>query len=522
MTDAGALAARLYRASIEMSQRGLVRAAQWAIDAAEGMDVPYTVEPLQPASPLVVRAKAYFEAQEYIRVVRLVDERPEADETARFIRHYARFLSGERTRENADDAEFPSSGPRSQNPHLMELLKELEKEQDPHLLYLKGVVLRHQKCETEAIDVLIESVNAYPYNWSAWQELLSCFSSMSDLQARLADLNESEIFQIFLVYAHQEFFQQEDRFADLMVSLQALFPSFLFLKVQQALTHFHNLNYEKCQEIFEEILKADPYRLEDLDLYSNLLYVTEQRDRLALVAQIAFRADKFRPESCCIVGNYYSLRGQHEKAVSYYQRALTVSRTYLAAWTLMGHEYLELKNTNSAIASYRTAVDINKRDFRAWYGLGQAYEVQETYIHAQFYYQQALALRPADSRMWVAIANCYEHMSEYDRAISAYKHALKLSEDDAFLNYKLGRVYYCLNDTAKAAQYMRNCIDGGEPGSEFVNMARLWLARQAMERNEWEAAHAEAAAIEEGSIEALEEARAIVRDATSRLGRRIT
>ena len=54
--------------------------------------------------------------------------------------------------------------------------------------------------------------------------------------------------------------------------------------------------------MFDQIVQADPYRLDDLDVYSNILYVMEKSPKLAYLAQLATRTDKYRVETCCIVG----------------------------------------------------------------------------------------------------------------------------------------------------------------------------------------------------------------------------
>ena len=78
---------------------------------------------------------------------------------------------------------------------------------------------------------------------------------------------------------------------------------------------------------FEELHSQDPYRLDNLDTYSNILYVKEAKAALSHLAHVAMKNDKYRPETCCIVGNYYSLRQQHENAVLYFQRACMFSFT---------------------------------------------------------------------------------------------------------------------------------------------------------------------------------------------------
>lgn len=123
---------------------------------------------------------------------------------------------------------------------------------------------------------------------------------------------------------------------------------------------------------FKKILAVDPFRVDDMDVYSNILYVTENRLELSKLAHDFLALDKDKPEICCLVGrpkslcyleahltspgNHYSLRAEHEKAIKYFRRATQLDRTYLSAWTLMGHEYIEMKNSHAAIEAYRKAV----------------------------------------------------------------------------------------------------------------------------------------------------------------------
>jgi anaphase-promoting complex subunit 8 len=63
-----------------------------------------------------------------------------------------------------------------------------------------------------------------------------------------------------------------------------------------------NPEFDEAEEMFDQIVQDDPYRLEDLDVYSNILYVMEKSSKLAYLAQQATQTDKFRVETCCIVG----------------------------------------------------------------------------------------------------------------------------------------------------------------------------------------------------------------------------
>lgn len=55
-------------------------------------------------------------------------------------------------------------------------------------------------------------------------------------------------------------------------------------------------------DFFKQILNIDPYRLDNLDTYSNLLYVQEMKIELANLAHKVVLVDKYRVETCCVIG----------------------------------------------------------------------------------------------------------------------------------------------------------------------------------------------------------------------------
>lgn len=55
---------------------------------------------------------------------------------------------------------------------------------------------------------------------------------------------------------------------------------------------------------FSEIRDEDPFCLDAMDVYSNVLYVQINQPELAQLAHQAFEVDKYRVETCCIVGKF--------------------------------------------------------------------------------------------------------------------------------------------------------------------------------------------------------------------------
>lgn len=508
---------------------------------------------------------------------------PHLSQRATFLALYARYLAGEKRKE--EDSEMilgPADGGTTVNRELgglaqkLEVLctERLEGDNAPGasqgwLEFLYGVVLAKEKNDEEAKRWLIRSVGLYPHNWSAWQELAGLVGSVEDLHNILPSLMRHLMTYIFRVYVSQELYQSTEQVYGQMADLERIYPESVFLKTQRALLHYHSKDFDEAEAIFSDLIHHDPYRIDSLDHYSNILYVMNLRPKLAFLAQLATSTDKFRPETCCVVGNYYSLKSEHEKAVMYFRRALNLDRTFLSAWTLMGHEYVEMKNTHAAIESYRRAVDINRKDYRAWYGLGQTYEVLEMHYYALYYFQRAASLKPYDPKMWQAVGSCFNKMDRPSEAIKALKRALlagtcydqsgagSISSGggdpsvssggglDPEVLHQIALLYERLDDADEASAYMEltvaqefgggidveadgeGNVDEGDdievvgrgPAvgvTQTTSKARMWLAKHEFRRGNYSRAMDLANELCHDGVD-VEEAKALVRDLRARM-----
>ena len=277
--------------------------------------------------------------------------------------------------------------------------------------------------------------------------------------------------------------------------------------------------FDEAQFGFEALLKHDPYRLDQVDTYSNILYVKESKRALSSLAHACVAIDKYRPETCCVIGNYYSLKAEHEKAVLYFRRALKLNQHFLSAWTLMGHEYVELKNTAAAVDAYRHAVDINPKDYRAWYGLGQTYEILTMYFYALFYYRKATALRPYDARMWCAMAGCYKLLGRKPDAIKCYQRAESNHDREGIAYIELARLFRDESDMTQAAHYFQQMLQLRElqeiSGPE-TQEALLFLANFCKDTGAFQEAQQYCSRLLDFGGQEKEEAKALLRDIKSR------
>jgi len=365
------------------------------------------------------------------------------------------------------------------NPYLSQLCEELKdayqnKKLDAFGLYVYGMVLKEaQECQMpltaedpHAHKILMESVIQFPCNWSAWLDLAAVSLKDTKIEQYLEQnvlpvLGGHYMYHFFCAHVMSAHHADEDALAlyDRLMEPQQGSPLFQspYLVSKLGVLHYNLRQFGPARACFQQLHEKDPFRMEELDIYSNVLYVEEDRVGLSQLAHTAVKVDKYRPETCCVVGNYYSLKQQRHKAVLYFQRALKLDRHYMSAWTLMGHEYVELKNTAAAMEAYRRAVQLAPHDYRAWYGLGQTYEFLNMHLYALYYYRKAVALRPFDARMWCAMGLCYLALQRTSDAIRSYQRAVHQGDTEGIATQKLASLYRQQGDTEQAAQcYLRH------------------------------------------------------------------
>ncbi|KZT62239.1 TPR-like protein [Calocera cornea HHB12733] len=463
--------------------------ADSAMELTEDDAAPINLGEDEDDPDVIRRAQGLLARREILRAADVL--RGCKSNLGRFLRLYARYLMSDKyadDRWNADQYSKSKWTPAPVNDALSDLINDIGSPSEPFLLFLKGILLFRAKKRAEALEALILSIRAYPCNWSCWLQLGLCIDSAEEFTRLQALLPSHFMTRIFTIKMSVDLFTATlENTVEAVDTLLESFPLSSFLKAQKALVFFNIRECEEAERIFDEIQAADPNRVDDMDVYSNVLYVLEKPTKLGDVARRMIKINKDRPEVCCLIGNYHSMRGDHEKAVLYFRRALTLDKSYIAAWTLVGHEYVEMKNPQAAIEAYRRAVDVNRKDYRAWYGLGQTYELLDMYSYSLHYYQRAAALRPYDSRMWQALATCYTALKRPVDALQCLKRALLGDDADQIQLYtRIASLLDSNGDRNLAATYHRKivtaCTTSNRPIGDYAK-SLVALAQTILDSN---------------------------------------
>ncbi|GJM86342.1 hypothetical protein PR202_ga02194 [Eleusine coracana subsp. coracana] len=234
-------------------------------------------------------AKTYFDCREYRRAAHVLQN--QGGRKAVFLRCYALYMAGEKRKEE-EMIELEGSLGKSNaiNQELVALERELSTYRrtgsiDSFGLYLFGIILRDKGCEGLARTILVESVNSYPWNWSAWSELQSLCTS-SDILNNL-NLKNHWMKDFFLANAYLELKMHEEALKR-YERLNGVFRCSGYIQAQIATVQYSMRDLDEAEMIFEELLRTDPFRVDSMDIYSNLLYAKESMSALSFLAHRVF------------------------------------------------------------------------------------------------------------------------------------------------------------------------------------------------------------------------------------------
>jgi anaphase-promoting complex subunit 8 len=106
--------------------------------------------------------------------------------------------------------------------------------------------------------------------------------------------NKSIMLEIFKGNIKLEFHDYQDSLK-IFKNLLKLIPNNNYFKRKISIIYYNMIEYTKSMKYFENFKNNDPYSLEYMDTYSNLLYVLGEFKKLSLLAHESVLIDKYKP-----------------------------------------------------------------------------------------------------------------------------------------------------------------------------------------------------------------------------------
>ena len=209
---------------------------------------------------------------------------------------------------------------------------------------------------------------------------------------------------------------------------------------QMGKAYYEAADYATSELCFARMMKLQPSRIEDTEVYSSVLWQMKKPVQLAFLAHTLRDLSFNSPQTWCAVGNAFSLSREHDQAIACFKRAIQLDPKFSYAHTLLGHELLTNEEFDSALTAYRSGVGAERRGYAGWYGLGRCYERMGKYDDAERHYRIAASINPSNAVLIVCIGVVLEKLRHPRQALAQYSLALQISPGSALARFKKARV----------------------------------------------------------------------------------
>ncbi|BFZ60330.1 anaphase-promoting complex subunit cdc27 [Saitoella coloradoensis] len=214
--------------------------------------------------------------------------------------------------------------------------------------------------------------------------------------------------------------------------------AYVLSKVGRA--QFESVKYEEAEKVFRRLRELHPMRLEDMEIYSTILWHLRKDVQLSYLAHELLDIDRLSPQAWCAVGNCFSLQREHDQAIKCLQRAVQLDSEFAYAHTLEGHEHVANEEWDKAQLSFRTAIRLDRRHYNAWYGIGMVYNKIGKSDLAEQHFRRAAEINPSNVVLICCIGMVLEKHKRFQEALVQYNRACQISPSSAMARFKKARI----------------------------------------------------------------------------------
>lgn len=214
--------------------------------------------------------------------------------------------------------------------------------------------------------------------------------------------------------------------------------------------YYEQGSYNDAEKAFRKMRVQAPSRLEDMEVYSTILWHLKRETDLSFLAHELIDSAWHSPQAWCALGNAWSLARDTEQALKCFKRATQLDPKFAYAFTLQGHEHVTNEEYEKALTAYRQAISADKRHYNAYYGIGRVQERLGVYDKAYLHFQAAQTINPNNAVLIACIGTILEKQKQIVLALRSYTRAVELAPKAASTRYSKARALLALGQFEEA------------------------------------------------------------------------
>ena len=236
-------------------------------------------------------------------------------------------------------------------------------------------------------------------------------------------------------------------------------PSTVSRLVQRALGHHQKGQFSEAEELYRQVLKAEPENADALHFSGLLAHQRGEADIAFGLMMRAMELDPGRAEFHLNLGHVLEARGEADDAIASYRKAALLDPGLHAAHHRLGNALLEQRRFNEAAASYSQALAIEPDSAETINSMGSLLQKIGRPERSLVCYRKAISLQPEYAEAHNNMGTVLQELGRLEEAIAACKQALACKPTLAEAHSNLGNILIARGELAQAIESLRRATE---------------------------------------------------------------
>jgi len=250
----------------------------------------------------------------------------------------------------------------------------------------------------------------------------------------------------------------------------------LVQSINNALQHHAAGRLPEAEQIYQQILQADPNQVDALHLLGVLAHQIGKNEAAVELISKAITIKPDFAEAHCNLASALQAMGRSEEAAANCRKALAIKPGYADAHYNLGNALQALGDLEEAARSYQKVLSLKPDHADAHGNLGNALKEQGKLEEAVTSYRNSLAIRPNFAEMQSNLGNALKELGDLDGAVESYQKALSIKPGYAEAHFNLATVLLLKGLRADGVAHYREAVGSNPRYTEAHNhLASLLL-----------------------------------------------
>ncbi|TBN06426.1 tetratricopeptide repeat protein [Hyunsoonleella flava] len=169
------------------------------------------------------------------------------------------------------------------------------------------------------------------------------------------------------------------------------------------------------------------------------------------------------------IGGCYEKLGNSDLALQYYYKTVHEDPLLDKGWIAITKFYKKKKNLQKALYYINKAINIDAENVNYWKLYAQINQSLNFFEEAERGYKKALELGNFELDTWITRGDLLLKLGEPQAAIFNFEQALEFYPDNAEIQYRLGGLFFTIQERDKGVYYIKNGLKNNEEFSFIID-----------------------------------------------------